>query len=322
MFKQAQATWNLDNVEGLTDEQYVQCLDAVHELLSYNVPQRKAWKLQPNEGPEDAAERDTPKALYSGEPMRYKNYSYRLLCYYVEKQQPGATPLSCSERVFEDALQQTNEGCHSFFRGLPPAAHYQGPQCFAERANAAKLVFDPCQMPPGGRRRSTYSDGSFLILQCCQEGCGKWRRVDPATYDLYWNAWMQEQRDKRRETVLAQEPHLSAALHAWLRETVAEHFKPRPRARTRRSPFRITLATFHVFLALSPAYEAAYTELPRGFLEVFLDDARAFLMTEFAKAYDLKEEDHLDVEAFEAEAEPLPSDESATPKFACTDLVD
>ena len=114
MFKQAQATWNLDNVEDLTDEQYVQCLDAVHELLTHHVPQRKAWKLQPNEGPEDAAERDTPKALYSGEPMRYKNYSYRLLCYFVEQQQPGATPLSCSERVFEDALQQTNEGCHNF----------------------------------------------------------------------------------------------------------------------------------------------------------------------------------------------------------------
>ena len=115
MFKQAQATWNLDNVEDLTDEQYVQCLDAVHQLLTDHVPQRKAWKLQPNEGPEDASERDTPKALYSGEPMRYKNYSYRLLCYFVEKQQPGATPLSCSERVFEDALQQTSEGCHSLF---------------------------------------------------------------------------------------------------------------------------------------------------------------------------------------------------------------
>ena len=73
MFKQAQASWNLDDVEDLTDEQYVQCLDAVHELLTDHVPQRKAWKLQPNEGPEDAAERDTPKALYSGEPMRYKN---------------------------------------------------------------------------------------------------------------------------------------------------------------------------------------------------------------------------------------------------------
>ena len=47
-----------------------------------------------------------------------------------------------------------------------------------------------------------------------------------------------------------------------------------------------------------------------------MDDARSFLMTEFAKAYDLKEEDHLDVEAFEAEANPLSSEESATPKIA------
>ena len=139
--------------------------------------------------------------------------------------------------------------------------------------------------------------------------------------DRYWNAWMQEQRDKRREVVLTREPHLCAALHAWLRETVAEHFKPRPRARTR-PPFRITLASFHAFLALSPTYEAAYTEHTRGFLEVFLDDAQAFLRTEFAKAYDLKEEDHLDVEAFEAEANPLHSEESATSKFACTDLVE
>ena len=35
---------------------------------------------------------------------------------------------------------------------------------------------------------------------------------------------------------------------------------------------------------------------------MFVDDAQAFLQTEFAKAYDLKEEDHLDVEALEAEA--------------------
>ena len=55
---------------------------------------------------------------------------------------------------------------------------------------------------------------------------------------------------------------------------------------------------------------------------MFLDDAQAFLQTEFAKAYDLGEKDHLDVEAFEAEAAPLPSEDSATPKFACTDLVE
>ena len=34
MFKQAQATWGLDNVDDLTDEQYTQALDAVHNFLS------------------------------------------------------------------------------------------------------------------------------------------------------------------------------------------------------------------------------------------------------------------------------------------------
>ena len=68
--------------------------------------------------------------MYAGEPKRYKNYSYRLLCFFVNQEQPGATPLTCSEAVFEDALQKTNERCHSLFRGLPASAHYQGPQCF------------------------------------------------------------------------------------------------------------------------------------------------------------------------------------------------
>ena len=81
MFKQAQENWGLENVIDMTDEQCTQALDAVHEHLGYNAPQRVAWKLQPNLGPEDVTERDTPKALYAGAPVRYKNYSYRLLCF-------------------------------------------------------------------------------------------------------------------------------------------------------------------------------------------------------------------------------------------------
>ena len=63
--------------------------------------------MRPDQGPEDVDERDTEKALYAGEPKRYKNYSYRLLCFFVNQDQPGATPLTCSEAVFEDALQKT-----------------------------------------------------------------------------------------------------------------------------------------------------------------------------------------------------------------------
>ena len=129
MFKQAQDTGGLQNVEDMTDEQYAQALAAVHDHLARNAPQRHAWKLVHDQGPEDVTERDTPKAFYSGEPVRYKNYSYRLLCFFVTKLQPGATPMTCTEAVFEDALRQTNTRCHAFLRGLPSAAHYQGPQC-------------------------------------------------------------------------------------------------------------------------------------------------------------------------------------------------
>ena len=81
VFKQAQSTWGLDNVEDMTDEQYSQALEAVHDHLQAHPSLKSAWKLKPDQGPEDETERDTEKALYAGEPKRYKNYSYRLLCY-------------------------------------------------------------------------------------------------------------------------------------------------------------------------------------------------------------------------------------------------
>ena len=200
--------------------------------------------MQHDQGPEDVSERDTPKALYSGEPTRYKNYSYRLLCYFVTQLQPGATPMTCTEAVFEDALRQTNERCHAFFRGLPSAAHYQGPQCFSERRHAAKVVFDPCQMPSAPRTRQSYSDRSFLVLQCCAEGCEKWRRVDSATYNLFWTEWMNAHRQQRRQALLDQKHHFCSDVHATLRELAAQHFKPRPRARKPRPEFRISVDVF------------------------------------------------------------------------------
>ena len=100
-------------MEDMTDEQYTQALNAVHDYLAKKATVRSFWKLQHDQGPEDVSERDTPQAFYSGEPVRYKNYSYRLLCFFVTKLQPGATPMTCTEAVFEDALRQTNESCHS-----------------------------------------------------------------------------------------------------------------------------------------------------------------------------------------------------------------
>ena len=73
MFKQAQSTWGLDNVDDMTDEQYSQALEAVHDHLQAHPSLKSAWKLKPDQGPEDVTERDTEKAFYAGEPKRYKN---------------------------------------------------------------------------------------------------------------------------------------------------------------------------------------------------------------------------------------------------------
>ena len=49
MFKQAQATWNLENVDDMNDEQYTQALESVHEFLVRHAAQRHAWKLKPDQ---------------------------------------------------------------------------------------------------------------------------------------------------------------------------------------------------------------------------------------------------------------------------------
>ena len=46
MFKQAQSTWGLDNVDDMTDEQYAQALEAVHDYLVHHPTYFHAWKLK------------------------------------------------------------------------------------------------------------------------------------------------------------------------------------------------------------------------------------------------------------------------------------
>ena len=107
----------------------------------------------------------------------------------------------------------------------------------------------------------------------------------------------------------------------WLREAVAQHFKPRPRARNPRPQFRLSLDSVRSFVSISPEREAVNDAEPRAFLEVFLEETQNFLDTEFAKAYKL-EQGHVDAIEFQAQIDQLPDDESVTPKFTCSDLVE
>ncbi len=48
LFNHAFRTWNLENVEDMTDEQYTEALDAVHDMFSAQRHLRLFWKLQEN----------------------------------------------------------------------------------------------------------------------------------------------------------------------------------------------------------------------------------------------------------------------------------
>ena len=176
------------------------------------------------------------------------------------------------------------------------------------------MIFDPSLMPSGPRRRTSYSDGDFLVLQCSHEACGKWRRVDVPTYDMFWNDWMQAQREKRSTALVALDPSLCSDLHIWLREQVAEHFKSSPRARKPRLPFLLTLQAVQSYSATSEERAQLYTTHERAFLEVFLQEVQHFLLTPFAQAYKL-ESSHADMASFEGQIASLPAEDNPTPKF-------
>ena len=264
MFKHAFDNWGLENVEDMSAEQYNEALDMVHEQLSTHQHLRKAWKLENDQGPNDVTERDTEQAWYSGTPTRYKNFSYRVLTYFVNDLQHGATPLTCSERVFEEALRRTNQRCQNLFRGLPAAAHYQGPQCFAERQSAAKLTFDPSQVPRQSTSHTRHSDGAFIVLQCTRPECAKWRRVDDATYHLYYQKWIDAEKKVRRQALCDYSPHLVAELQKIFREhLVLYHGQYYGRPRT--LPFKFDSNRVQRCLEASRLCQEAHAWHPRNF---------------------------------------------------------
>ncbi len=62
---------------------------------------------------------------------------------------------------------------------------------------------------------------------------------------------MQAQREKRCKALVTLDPSLCSDLHIWLREQVAEHFKPRSRAHKPQLPFLLTVQAAQSFLATS-----------------------------------------------------------------------
>ena len=98
---------------------------------------------------------------------------------------------------------------------------------------------------------------------------------------------MNAQRAERRQNLTERVPMLISDLHVWLREFTATHFQPRPRAKKPRQDFRLGMDSVHKFLKTSNERASIYETYPRTFLEVFVDEAERFLVSDLAISFGL-----------------------------------
>ena len=92
----------------LTDDEYLQCLHAVHVYFATNAAVRTAWRLEPWSGPQNAAERhNKSRHEYMGSLKRFMWFSSTIFNQELQALAPGSSLIDVSERTFMQALQRT-----------------------------------------------------------------------------------------------------------------------------------------------------------------------------------------------------------------------
>ena len=134
----------VENLSDLSDEQYMECLRAVHDYWRKHLTQRKTRQVVRGCGPKDNTQRGTEQEAYVADNLRaFKFFDARVFQEELRGESPGATPSSASERIFMLALQYTNNRMMNWSacRSLPPEEHYAGPQYYEHRFENLSPVF-------------------------------------------------------------------------------------------------------------------------------------------------------------------------------------
>jgi hypothetical protein len=187
--------FNVDNVIDLSDAEYLECLQGVHQFWQRQRSQRITRGIKAGMGPKLLLDRHGPLEDYiGGELSVFKFFDARVFQEELRGIEPAATPSSSSERVFMLALQYTNNRMMNWVacRSLPIHERYAGPQYFGHRLLKKRLDFIPSTFSSTGaptvRPRST-SPGWL----CC-DVCEKWRRVDADSLRVWDNRFFFEGR--------------------------------------------------------------------------------------------------------------------------------
>ena len=180
--------FKVDNLEDLSDAEYLECLQGVHKHWQRQRSQRLARGIVAGMGPKTLDDRHGPLEAYvGGDVLVFKFFDARVFQEELRGIIPEATPSSCSEKTFMLALQYTNNRMMNWVacRSLPIDERYAGPQSFGHRLNKDRVDFIPSSFlstnAPTVRPRSM-SPGWL----CC-DVCEKWRRVDADSLRVWDN---------------------------------------------------------------------------------------------------------------------------------------
>ena len=137
MWKEA-CVFGVNDLSDLTDDQYMECVRAVHDYWRTNQTQRNVRQILRGSGPSDTTLRKHAVEDYVGDRLRGRVFQEELRGLH-----PSATPSSASERVFMLALQFTNNRMTNWAacRSLPIEEQYAGPQYFGQRLSRDRLEF-------------------------------------------------------------------------------------------------------------------------------------------------------------------------------------
>ena len=153
----------LENLDDLTDDEYLECLHKVDLHFQKNSTLRENWRVEPFQGPQSLDERHSPKANYNAGYRKHKYYSKKVF----EKQLVrvnGGRPLlphQATERQFVEALKETSERMHCthYIRHAARARfQFRGPQCMPHRDDLERFCFEPTPPTDDASRAAEMQD--------------------------------------------------------------------------------------------------------------------------------------------------------------------
>ena len=195
----------IEFLKDLSDEQYANCLDAVHRTLEHN-KKRDGKKYQRGAGVRSVEDRSRDdkygnvREQYNGVGggQVFKWYTRPVFLKHLRIKR--TSQYECTERQCMESLRETSEELKDYPALTARLTAHAGPQCFPHidgtssqsrlHANELRLSNEDGSGEHAVSSKGKVGCASGMVMskdswfQCCNLRCKKWRCVDPAVADM------------------------------------------------------------------------------------------------------------------------------------------